>query len=171
GQCRIVRGDSSPWPLVRLRLILSYAVEISNGCSFNRSTFPKAGTRYAATISAYRSMVRGATWGLMWASHFSRKVATVSRDGSTELPVFSSVSSRAHSTCASRFVPVKECQRRLRLPVDGSRTSSTMAQCPDDRSRICPFINVPPFEYMPGHVLRPTQVDRKSAGIDTNLLT
>src|SRR5262249_43083450 len=111
--------------------------------------------------------VRGATWGLMWASHFSRKVATVSRDGSTQLPVFSSVSSRAHSTCASRFVPVKECQRRLRLPVSASRISRTIAQCPEDRSRICPFIDGAPFQYMFGHVPRPTQGHGEVAGIGT----
>src|SRR5262249_10202410 len=85
-------------------------------------------------------MVLGATWGLMWASHFSRKLATVSRDGSTAVPPFSSVSNRAASTCACRFVPAKLCQRRLRLPVTESRTSMTMAQWPGERSRMWPFI-------------------------------
>ena len=52
---------------------------------------------------------------------------------------------RAHSICAARFVPVNECQRRLRLPVATSRTSRTIAQWPGDRSRMCPFIALPLF--------------------------
>src|SRR5262249_33766227 len=73
-------------------------------------------------------------------------------------------------------VPANECQRRLRLPVCGSRTSITMPQWPGERSRICPFIDVPPFfgvllellgvllEYVP----RPTQGHGEVAGIGTN---
>ena len=69
----------------------------------------------------------------------------------------------------------KECQRRLHFPVTGSRASSTMAQWPADRSRICPLIDVAPFlgvllellgvllEYVP----RPSQGLAESAGIDT----
>src|SRR5262245_60571954 len=97
----------------------------------------------------------------MWVSHFSRNVATVSRDGSTQLPVFSSVSSRAHSTWASLLVPLKECHLRLRFPDPGSRTSSTIAQCPGDRSRICPFIDGAPFEYMFRYVPPRTQGHRR----------
>jgi len=48
-------------------------------------------------------------------------------------------SNRAHSICACRLVPTKECQRRLRLPV-ASCASRMMAQCPGERSRMWPFI-------------------------------
>src|SRR5262245_13616922 len=75
----------------------------------------------------------------------SKKAATVMREGSIWVPFLISVSNRAHSTCASRFVPLKLCQRRLRLPLCGSRTSITMAQWPGERSRRWPFILFFPF--------------------------
>src|SRR5262249_33468145 len=43
--------------------------------------------------------------------------------GSRAVPFLISAISFAHSTCAWRFVPMKECHFRLRLPVAGSRTS------------------------------------------------
>jgi hypothetical protein len=66
----------------------------------------------------------------------SKKAATVMRDGSIAVPALSSVSNRAHSTWAPRLVPANECQRRLRLPVVGSRTSMTIAQWPGERWRM-----------------------------------
>jgi hypothetical protein len=65
----------------------------------------------------------------------SRKAATVMRDGSTWVPLSSPEMRRAHSRCASRLLPLKECQRCLRLPVE-SGTSMTMAQWPGERSRM-----------------------------------
>src|SRR5262249_46130410 len=42
--------------------------------------------------------------------------------------------------CACRFVPAKPCHFRRRLPVEGSRLSTTMAHRPGDRSWMWPFI-------------------------------
>src|SRR2546421_600688 len=69
----------------------------------------------------YRSCDLGETCVLIWASQRARNSATVALFGSSALPFFCSVMSRAHSSCACRFVPVNECQRRLRLPVASSR--------------------------------------------------
>src|SRR6266516_433306 len=89
---------------------------------------------------SYRSCVLGLTRDLTSSNQRSRNCATVVLFGSRYVPRCISEIRRAHSTCACRFVPANECHRRFRLPVAGSRTSSTMPQCPGERSRRCPFI-------------------------------
>src|SRR5262249_17642480 len=98
-----------------------------------RLTFPKAGRRYSATISAYRSMVLGATWGLMWASHFSRKLATVSRDGSTAALQFCEQPSNLYlrlALRASEAMPAPLASPSLRITHvddDGPMAGGTLA--------------------------------------------
>src|SRR5438128_57179 len=89
---------------------------------------------------SYRSCVLGLTRDLTSSNQRSRNCATVVLFGSRYVPRCISEIRRAHSICACRFVPANECHRRFRLPVAGSRTSSTMPQCPGERSRRCPFI-------------------------------
>src|SRR5262249_48040690 len=83
-----------------------------------------------------------------------RYCASVTLDGSTVALPWALAIKRAHSTWAWRFVPMKECHRRLRLPVCGSRTSITIAQWPGERSRICPLIcpSPHPIRFLPSHL-------------------
>ena len=82
----------------------------------------------------------------MWRSQRSRNSASVPLEGSTYSPPSISVISRAHSFCAPRFVPLKLCHLRRRLPAASYR-SRIIAKWPGDRSLICPLI-VPPSAWL-----------------------
>src|SRR5262249_46707311 len=91
-------------------------------------TLPNAGTIQCSTTSREFSADLGLTWVAIWANQRSRYSPSVTLAGSRAVPFLIAAISFAHSTWAWRLVPAKECQRRLRLPVCGSRTSMTMAQ-------------------------------------------